>query len=83
MCLSVPAEVLEIEGQRATVSVGGATYYAGLHLVEDVQVGDYILLHSGYAIQKIDPEEAQETLELLREMASTLAEDKFSNQTQQ
>jgi hydrogenase expression/formation protein HypC len=70
MCLSIPAEVLEIEGMRAKVSVGGATYFAGLHLVEDVQVGDYILLHSGYAIQKIDPEEAEKTLELLREAAS-------------
>ena len=74
MCLSVPAEVLEIHGDRAKVSVGGATYTAGLQLVEDVQVGDYILMHSGYAIQKIDPEEAQETLEILREMASKAAE---------
>ncbi len=74
MCLSVPAEVLEIDGTRARVSVGGATYYAGLHLVEDVQVGDYILIHSGYAIQKIDPEEAKETLELLREAAANVAE---------
>jgi hydrogenase expression/formation protein HypC len=74
MCLSVPAEVLEIDGMRAKVSVGGATYYAGLHLVEDVQVGDYILLHSGYAIQKIDPEEAEETLELLREAVSKMEE---------
>jgi hydrogenase expression/formation protein HypC len=74
MCLSVPAEILEIDGMRAKVSVGGATYYAGLHLVEDVRVGDYILIHSGYAIQKIDPEEAQETLELLREMSSKAAE---------
>lgn len=74
MCLSVPAEVLEIEGNRAKVSVGGATYYAGLHLVENVKVGDYILLHSGYAIQKIDPEEAEKTLELLREVASKVAE---------
>ena len=74
MCLSVPAEVLEIDGLRAKVSVGGATYYAGLHLVEDVQIGDYILMHSGYAIQKIDSEEAEETLELLREMASKATE---------
>jgi hydrogenase expression/formation protein HypC len=70
MCLSVPAEVLAIEGNRAKVSVGGATYFAGLHLVEDVQIGDYILLHSGYAIQKIDPEEAEQTLAWLREAAS-------------
>ena len=69
MCLSVPAEVLEIDGSRAKVSVGGAMYFAGLHLVDDVQVGDYILLHSGYAIQKIDPEEAEITLSLLKEAA--------------
>ena len=69
MCLSVPAEVLEIQGNRAKVSVGGATYSAGLQLVEDVCVGDYILLHSGYAIQKIDPKEAEETLALLKEAA--------------
>jgi hydrogenase expression/formation protein HypC len=75
MCLSVPAEVLEIHGQRAKVSVGGATYTAGLHLVEDVHVGDYILLHSGYAIQKIDTQEAQETLALLREAAEKVAQD--------
>jgi len=74
MCLSVPAEVLEIEGNRAKVSLGGAIYFAGLQLVEDVNVGDYILLHSGYAIQKIDPEEAQETLELLREVSSKATE---------
>ncbi len=74
MCLSVPAEVLEIEGNRAKVSVGGATYFAGLHLVEDVHIGDYILLHSGYAIQKLDQEEAEITLELLREAVSKAAE---------
>lgn len=74
MCLSVPAEVLEIDGMRAKVSVGGTTYFAGLHLVEDVQVGDYILLHSGYAIQKIDPQEAEETLALLREVVSKAVE---------
>ena len=67
MCLSIPAEVLEIQENRAIVSVGGAQYTAGLHLVEDVQIGDYVLIHSGYAIQKIDPEEAEKTLEILRE----------------
>ena len=79
MCLSVPAEVLEIDGDRAKVSVGGATYFAGLHLVEDIRVGDYILLHSGYAIQKIDPAEAEITLELLKEAASKVREDESDN----
>jgi hydrogenase expression/formation protein HypC len=74
MCLSVPVEVLEIDGLRAKVSVGGATYYAGLHLVEDVQVGDYILMHSGYAIQKIDQQEAEETLALLKEAKAAALE---------
>ena len=78
MCLSVPAEVLEIHGDRAKVSVGGASYMAGLHLVEDVQVGDYILLHSGYAIQKIDQEEAELTLSLLREAAEKAGEGDYS-----
>ncbi len=76
MCLSIPAQVLEIKGERATVSVGGTACTAGLHLVEDVRVGDYILLHSGYAIQKIDPEEAQITLNLLREAAVKSGTDK-------
>ncbi|MBD3306026.1 HypC/HybG/HupF family hydrogenase formation chaperone [candidate division KSB3 bacterium] len=74
MCLSIPAEVLEITGERAKVSVGGAVYTAGLHLVEDVQVGDYILLHSGYAIQKIDRHEAELTLDALREASARAAE---------
>ena len=67
MCLGIPAEVLEIEGNRAKVRVGGTTYSAGLHLVEDVEVGDYILLHSGYAIGKIDGREAEETLRYISE----------------
>jgi hydrogenase expression/formation protein HypC len=75
MCLSVPAEVLEIDGMRAKVSVGGAVYSAGLHLVEDVRVGDYLLIHSGYAIQKIDAQEAEETLSILREAALKVAEE--------
>jgi hydrogenase expression/formation protein HypC len=67
MCLSVPAEVIEIDGSRAKVSVGGVFYDAGLDLLDNVVVGDYVLLHSGYAIQLLDRELAEETLALLRE----------------
>lgn len=70
MCLSVPALVVAIEGQMADVSVGGAIFRAGLHMVENVKTGDYILLHAGFAIQKISKEEALETLNLLDEMKS-------------
>jgi len=68
MCLSVPAQVIKIEGQMAHVSIGGAIFKAGLHMVENVNIGDYILLHAGFAIQKISEKEALVTLNLLKEM---------------
>ena len=68
MCLSVPAQVVKIDGQMADVSIGGAIFKAGLHMVEDIKTGDYILLHAGFAIQKISEEEALETLRLLKEL---------------
>jgi hydrogenase expression/formation protein HypC len=68
MCLSVPAQVIKIEGQMADVSIGGAIFKAGLHMVENVNIGDYILLHAGFAIQKISEKEALVTLNLLKEM---------------
>ena len=66
MCLSVPAEVILINDNIAKVSISGVFYNANLHLVEDVHVGDYVLIHSGYAIQKIDKKEANETLHFLQ-----------------
>ena len=68
MCLSVPARIVSIDGKMADVSVGGTIFKAGLHMVENVRVGDYILIHAGFAIQKISDKEAQETLELLKEL---------------
>ena len=68
MCLSIPAKILEIHGETATVSVGGNRYTAGLQMLEDAAPGDYVLLHAGFAIQKISDQQARETLELLREM---------------
>jgi hydrogenase expression/formation protein HypC len=68
MCLSVPAEILSIDGQMARASVGGAIREISLQLVEDMQVGDFVLLHTGYAIEKISAEEAAETVRLLREL---------------
>ena len=68
MCLSIPGEVLEVNGEMARVSVGGTIYETSLQLVEDVKPGDYILLHTGFAIQKLNREEALRTLELFREL---------------
>ncbi len=67
MCVAVPAKVLEIEGTRALVAVAGARLQAHLELVPEAQVGDYVLVHAGFALQVMNPEEAEETLALLEE----------------
>lgn len=72
MCLSIPAKVIEINGNMADVSVGGTIFKAGLQMVEDVEVGDYILLHTGFAIQKISEDEALETIRLLNEIEDAM-----------
>jgi hydrogenase expression/formation protein HypC len=68
MCLSIPARIVSIEGKMAEVSAGGTIFRAGLHMIEDACIGDYILLHAGFAIQKISEKEAAETLKILEEM---------------
>ena len=67
MCVAVPAKVLEIEGTRATVVVSGAKLHAQLELVPEAKVGDYVLVHAGFALQVMNEEEAEETLALLEE----------------
>jgi hydrogenase expression/formation protein HypC len=74
MCLSLPARVIAIEGEMAEVSVGGAVFRAGLQMVDGVTVGDYVLLHAGFAIEKLKEEDALETLRLLQEMDDTMIE---------
>ena len=74
MCLAIPAKVLKIEGLLALVSIEGVEYKASLQLLEDVKEGDFVMLHAGFAIEKIDPEEAAETLRLLNEIMGYSAE---------
>jgi len=69
MCLAVPARVKSIHDHEAEVEIGGTSYRASIFLTSEVKVGDYVLLHTGYAISVIDEEEAQETLRLLREIS--------------
>jgi len=68
MCLSIPAKILSVEGNTAKASVGGAIVQASLHLVDNVKEGDYILIHSGFALQKISEEEALETIRIIRDL---------------
>ncbi|MCX6321662.1 MAG: HypC/HybG/HupF family hydrogenase formation chaperone [Bacteroidia bacterium] len=74
MCLSIPVRIESIDGIMAEVSAGGAIFKAGLHMIENAKVGDYILLHAGFAIQKISAKEAAETLQILKEMDDSLNE---------
>jgi len=67
MCLSIPAKVETIQDDMAVVSVGGTKYNASLQMLDDVNIGDYILLHTGFAIQKLTPEEAEESLKVFEE----------------
>jgi hydrogenase expression/formation protein HypC len=70
MCLAIPVQVKEVlPDNMAKVTLDGVSKVISTALVDDVQVGDYLVLHVGYALAKIEPEEAERTLALLREMA--------------
>lgn len=68
MCLAIPAEILSIEGDEASVAVGEVKKTISLALVENVKVGDYVLIHVGYALEKLDPLEAKRTLSMFAEV---------------
>jgi hydrogenase expression/formation protein HypC len=73
MCLAIPVKVVELlEGDQATVDVGGVRKEISLALVDGIAVGDYVILHVGYAIQKLDPEEAEKTLVLFAELGENM-----------
>ena len=69
MCLAIPAQVVELrEGDHAVVDLAGVRKEISLSLVDDVAVGDYVIVHVGYALNKLDPEEAARTLALFTEI---------------
>ena len=67
MCLALPAEVIDIQGETACVELGGVRKAVSLALVDGVRVGDFVLIHVGFALHKISPEEARRTLALFAE----------------
>jgi len=69
MCLAIPSKITRIDDLTATIDVDGVRRKASLMLLEDVQVGDWVIVHAGFAIHKIDEQSAQETLSFLREAA--------------
>lgn len=75
MCLALPMRITAIDGQLATIATEGLEQRASIALVPDAKVGDYVLVHAGYAISVIDEEEADETYALLAELAEAAAWD--------
>ncbi|OQW75510.1 MAG: hydrogenase assembly protein HupF [Proteobacteria bacterium ST_bin11] len=75
MCLALPAQITDIDftTQMATASVDGVKVEVSLALVDDVKVGDYVLVHVGYALNKIDEDEALKTLALFAEAGLTVS----------
>ncbi len=70
MCLAIPMKLIEIGPFHAgKVEAGGVVYSVNLSLTPDAKVGDYLIIHAGFAIEKLDEEEAGKTLELFSEMA--------------
>ncbi|MBT3359064.1 MAG: HypC/HybG/HupF family hydrogenase formation chaperone [Rhodospirillales bacterium] len=75
MCLAIPAEVISIDDQElATVDMGGVRKDVSVSLLDGVEVGDYVIVHTGFALSKLDPEEAKITLDLFAEMAALVEE---------
>lgn len=73
MCLAIPVKVVELrEGDQAMVNVGGVRKEISLALVNGIDVGDYVILHVGFAIQKLDAEEAEKTLALFAELGENM-----------
>lgn len=67
MCIAVPMNVTEINGDMGVVEYSGVKRNVGLMLLEDVKIGDWVLIHAGFAISRLNPEDAEETLALLKE----------------
>jgi len=75
MCLAIPARVVELlPGMRAIVDLGGVRKEVSIDLVADAKTDDYVIVHVGYALGKIDPEEAARTMALFAELAQTQAQ---------
>jgi hydrogenase expression/formation protein HypC len=77
MCLAIPAKVVSLDGaEQATVSLGGVRRAVNLALVDGVAVGDYVIVHTGFAISRLDAAEAERTLALLREAGVDTGEER-------
>ncbi len=70
MCLAIPAKIIRIDDNMGTIDMEGTRREVSLLLLEDAKIGDYVIVHAGFAIHKIDETEAKESLKVLRELVS-------------
>jgi hydrogenase expression/formation protein HypC len=68
MCLGIPARILRIDGDFAEANINGASLKVGIQLLDNVKPGDYVLVHTGYALEIIDEKDALDTIEILRQL---------------
>jgi hydrogenase expression/formation protein HypC len=68
MCLGVPMQVMSIDGEMAVCEIDGVRREASLMMVDGIAIGDFVIIHAGFAIEKLDEEDARETLQLFREL---------------
>ncbi len=68
MCLSIPAQIIKVDGDMADVSVGGTIFRAGVQMIVNPVPGDYVLLHAGFAIERINEKDALDTLRIIDEI---------------
>jgi hydrogenase expression/formation protein HypC len=68
MCLGIPAKIIKIEGEFADVQIDGATIRIGLQMTDNVVPGDFVLVHAGYALEKISEKDAFDTIESIKNL---------------
>lgn len=72
MCLAVPMKVIEIKGDEAVVDLDGFQKEVNISLMENIEIGEYVMVHAGFAIQRVDPSEVEATLEVLKEYSDKM-----------
>ena len=75
MCLAIPCKIIEIQNSMAVIDVDGVKGEASLLLIEEPKVGEYVIVHAGFAIQRMDENEAIESLKVLREVAALTSDN--------
>ncbi|HIJ20423.1 MAG TPA: HypC/HybG/HupF family hydrogenase formation chaperone [Deltaproteobacteria bacterium] len=75
MCLAIPAKVIKLKNDMGTVDMEGVQREVSMLLLQDVKIGDYVIVHAGFAIHQVDPEEAKESLKVLYELAAFASGD--------